>query len=142
MRNGSTTKTILNLPIQSDVRVWRKKDEWTGLFKLLATNGETYIIDMPYGPTSFRLTVIKSYYFLSEVPQEEKDENKDEFFDQSPPSENDNNTIEQLDNETRPIIEIQIVKRSRGRLKELKNKIYYVEDDDIDMPISFITGKE
>ena len=94
MRNGPTTKTILNLPIQSDVRVWREKDGWIGPFKLFATNGEIYIINMSYGPTSFRSTVIKSYYSLFEVPQKEKDENRDEFFDQSLSFEDDNNTTE------------------------------------------------
>jgi hypothetical protein len=65
MRNGLNIKAILNLPFQSDIRVWREKDKWTGLFKLLTTDGEICIIDMPYRPTNFRSTVVKSYYILS-----------------------------------------------------------------------------
>jgi hypothetical protein len=64
MRNGLNIKVILNLPLQSDVRVWRKKNGWIGLFKFFAIDGETCIIDMPYKPTNFRLTVVKSYYIL------------------------------------------------------------------------------
>jgi hypothetical protein len=62
MRNGPDTSPILNLPIQSDVRVWREKDGWTGPFKLLAVNGETYTVQMPQKATNFRTTVVKPYY--------------------------------------------------------------------------------
>jgi hypothetical protein len=75
MRNGPSIKATLNLSLQSDIRVWRKKDKWTGLFKFLITDSEICIIDMPYGPTNFRSIIIKSYYILSlsEVSQEKKE---------------------------------------------------------------------
>jgi hypothetical protein len=73
MRNGLSTKATLNLPFQSDMRVWREKDGWTGPFKFLATNGETCTIDMPHGPTNFRSTVVKPYYTLFEASQEEEE---------------------------------------------------------------------
>jgi hypothetical protein len=73
------------------VRVWREKDRWTGPFKFFAIDGEICIIDMPYGLTNFRSTVIKLYYILSllEVSQEKKeiediesfDDDRDEFID-------------------------------------------------------------
>jgi hypothetical protein len=56
------------------VRVWREKDGWTGLFKFFTINGETCTIDMPYGPTNFRSTIIKPYYILLEASQEEEEE--------------------------------------------------------------------
>ena len=62
MRNGPNTTTTLGLPIMSDVRVWREKGGWNGLYKLLDTNGKTCIIDMPYGPMNFRLIIVKPYY--------------------------------------------------------------------------------
>ena len=96
MRNGPDTRAILNLPIQSDVRVWREKDGWTGPFKLLASDGETCIIDMPYGPADFRSTVVKPYYTLPEAPQEEEDaeigpvdRDRDEPSDRDSPFEDD-----------------------------------------------------
>jgi hypothetical protein len=61
MRNGPDTKITLDLPLQSDVRVWREKDGWQGPYKLLATEGETCTINMPYRPTKFRSTVVKPY---------------------------------------------------------------------------------
>ena len=62
MRNGPSTLTTLNLPLQSEVRVWREKDGWQGPYKLLAIDGETCTIDMPRGPTNFRSTVVKPFY--------------------------------------------------------------------------------
>src|SRR6267378_3464656 len=58
MRNGPNTEPLLILPLQSDVRVWREKDGWNGPYKLLAMNGQTCTIQMPYGPTNFRSTVV------------------------------------------------------------------------------------
>ena len=71
MRNRPDIKIILDLLIQSDVRVWREKYGWTGPFKLIANNGEIYTINIFYRPTNFRLTVVKPYYATSETPQEE-----------------------------------------------------------------------
>jgi len=38
IRNGLNTLTMLDLPLQSEVRVWRKKGEWLGPYKLIAIN--------------------------------------------------------------------------------------------------------
>jgi hypothetical protein len=62
MRNGPNTKPTLDLPINSDVRVWREKGGWKGPYKLLATNCETCTVAMPHGPANFRSTVVKPYY--------------------------------------------------------------------------------
>jgi hypothetical protein len=53
MRNSPDTKKTLDLPLQLDVRVWREKEEWTGPYKLIATEGETCIINMLRGPVKF-----------------------------------------------------------------------------------------
>jgi hypothetical protein len=42
--------------------MWRENKGWKGLYKLLATNGETYTIDMQHSLTNFRSTVVKPYY--------------------------------------------------------------------------------
>jgi hypothetical protein len=62
MRNGPNTMAAVDLPLQSDVRVWRENKGWKGPYKLLATNGETCTIDMQHGLTNFRSTVVKPYY--------------------------------------------------------------------------------
>jgi len=53
IRNGLNTTSTLSLPILLEVHVWYKKDGWNGPYKLLATNGEIYIINMPHRPTNF-----------------------------------------------------------------------------------------
>ena len=58
---------MLNLLILLEVRVWRKKDGWNGLYKLLAINGEIYTINIPHKPTNFQSTVVKPYY-IEEIP--------------------------------------------------------------------------
>jgi hypothetical protein len=62
MRNSLNTIATEELPLQSDVRVWREHKGWKGLYKLLATNRETCTIDMPHSPTNFRSTVVRRYY--------------------------------------------------------------------------------
>jgi hypothetical protein len=62
IQNGPNTVTTLELPIQSDVRVWRETDGWNGPFKLLVTKSETCLIVILYSPTRFRITVVKLYY--------------------------------------------------------------------------------
>jgi hypothetical protein len=70
MRNSPDTKKTLDLPLQSDVRVWREKEGWTGPYKLFTTKEETYIINMSQGPAKFRLTAVKPY-FIKQPRQEE-----------------------------------------------------------------------
>jgi hypothetical protein len=62
-----------NLPLQSDVRVWREGSGWKGPYKLLSVDGETCTLDMPHGPTKFRSTVVKPYYTEDTIEQEQKE---------------------------------------------------------------------
>lgn len=39
----------------------REKQNWAGLFKLLAINNDTCTIELPSAPTDFRSTVVKQY---------------------------------------------------------------------------------
>jgi hypothetical protein len=70
IRNGPDTKNTLDLPLQSDVHVWREKKEWTGPYKLIVTEGETCTIDMSQGPVKFRSTVVRLY--LTKQPCQEE----------------------------------------------------------------------
>ncbi len=62
------------LPINSDVKVWRENNGWTGPFKLLSISDETCVIEIPRGPIQFRSTVVKPYYHDEEedLPEEER----------------------------------------------------------------------
>jgi hypothetical protein len=73
-RNGPSTSAIKDLPLNSDVLVWRetpgnKTGRWTGPFTLLGTDKEDCIVALPSGPTTFRSTVVKPY-FTDEKDQE------------------------------------------------------------------------
>ena len=67
IRNGPNIIYILSLPIFLKVRVWHKKYGWNSLYKLLAINGEIYIINILHRLTNFQLTIIKSYYIKEEI---------------------------------------------------------------------------
>jgi hypothetical protein len=82
MRNGPDTKNTLDLPLQSDVRVWREKEGWTGPYKLIATEGETCTIDMSQGPVKFQSTVVRPYF--TEQPCQEEVEVPEELQDKEP----------------------------------------------------------
>ena len=81
MHNRLNTIATLNLPLQSNVQVWRENEGWKGPFKLLAINGETCTIDMIHDPTKFQSTVVKPYY--TEENQESNKQPVDEPVDES-----------------------------------------------------------
>jgi hypothetical protein len=57
---------------------WREKHGWTGSFTLpLAISGQECTVDMPYGPTNFRSTVIKPYYQDQDDPKEHTEDPAD-----------------------------------------------------------------
>ena len=62
MRNGPRTAHIADLPLDSEVLVWREGLGWKGPYKLLAMDGETCQLQLPRGPVNFRSTAIKPYY--------------------------------------------------------------------------------
>ena len=62
MRNGSNVAPTLQLSPNDNVIVWRENEGWTGPFKLLLIDNATATVDMPYGPTNFRTTVVKPYH--------------------------------------------------------------------------------
>lgn len=61
-RNGPSTMETTNLPLQSQVRVWREKKGWKGPYTLIGVNGEDVILAMDRGPRTFRSTAVKPYY--------------------------------------------------------------------------------
>ena len=62
MRNGPNVAPTLQLSLNDNVIVWRENEGWTGPFKLLSIDNVTTTVDMPYGSTNFRTTVVKSYH--------------------------------------------------------------------------------
>ena len=62
-RNGPNTTSVHNLPLNSKVLVWRKSGSWNGPYRLLAVENETCCVQLPSGPTSFRSTSVKPYFW-------------------------------------------------------------------------------
>jgi hypothetical protein len=63
-RNGPSVSPIHDLPLNSDVLVWREGNtgqsgHWDGPFKLLGIDRETCKVQLPSGPTDFRSTSVK-----------------------------------------------------------------------------------
>jgi hypothetical protein len=112
MRNGPNTSETTSLPIQSDVRVWREKGGWSGPHKLLATDGQTCTLQMPYGPAQFRATVVKPYY--TEIPTaiRQTDQEQDQR------SADDRSDGESENEEPQPVI-----RRGRGRPPGALNRV-------------------
>lgn len=107
----------LNLPILSLVRVWRENKGWIGPYKLLGTNEEECTIQMPYGITRFRCTVVKPYYH-----------NSDQLIPENKDIDNDNRSVAEdtqgCDFDLTPSDSQQglLVKRGRGRPKGTRNQ--------------------
>ena len=62
-RNGPNITLVYNLPLNSKVLIWRKSGNWNGPYRLLAVENETCCVQLPSGPTSFRSTSIKPYFW-------------------------------------------------------------------------------
>ena len=85
-RNGPDTTPIHDLPLNSEVLVWRESGNWTGPYRLLAVEGETCRVQLPNGPTSFRSTSVKPY-FRSETSETARDVDPVELEAPSPTPE-------------------------------------------------------
>jgi hypothetical protein len=65
-RNGPSTTSTLDLPLNSQVLVWREGNtgqtgSWNGPYRLVSTDNESCVIALPHGDTTFRSTVVKPY---------------------------------------------------------------------------------
>ena len=60
--NGFNMTSVHNLLLNSEVLVWRESSNWTGPYRLLAVEDETYCVQLLSGLTSFRSTSIKPYF--------------------------------------------------------------------------------
>jgi hypothetical protein len=87
MRNGPSTDSVLQQPLQSDVRVFREGKGWTGPHKLLAIEGETCTVGIRHRPVQFRSTVVKPYYTESKEDTPPKPSGSDNTDDVEQPLE-------------------------------------------------------
>jgi hypothetical protein len=146
-RNGPDVTPTLELPIQSEVRVWREKEGWTGPFLLLDVEGHDCTVNMPYGPTKFRSTAVRPYYRDSEsglqpepspepvapTPQQQQldlpqqpSQLPQPALQEGPPT--DEPTLELPDHYEDWPPSLPPVKRGRGRPKGSKNRPKVLQD--------------
>ena len=78
-RNGPNTTITRELPLLSEVRVWREKDKlWTGPHSLVGMDGETCTIQVKGRLVKFRTTVVRPYYIAQNEDDDEIDLRSDE----------------------------------------------------------------
>ena len=108
-RNGPTTESLHDLPLNSDVLVWREDSGWKGPFKLINITEETCKVLLPSGPTDFRSTVVKPYLQSSdENPNQDQDKDQDQAEDD-----------QAEDNQPRPHRERRLPSRYRQNVADI-----------------------
>jgi hypothetical protein len=123
-RNGPSTTDIHELTLNSDVLVWREGNtgqpgSWEGPYKLVAINGESCVLALPRGNTTFRSTSVKPF----NVPDVEAE------VDPLEPERNSQETEGEEDIivvDTSPIVP---PKRGRGRPRKNADVTVLLQDD-------------
>src|SRR6266702_8336682 len=62
-RNGPNTTLVHDLPLNSEVLVWRESGSWNGPYCLLAVENETCCVQFLSGLISFKSMSIKPYFW-------------------------------------------------------------------------------
>jgi hypothetical protein len=63
-RNGPdpAAYSLMNLPLQNEMRVWRENGGWQGPFRIVAHDGQNVTLELPNGPATFRSTMVAPYH--------------------------------------------------------------------------------
>lgn len=113
-RNGPLVNPVHDLPLNSDVLVWREGNagrtgKWTGPFKLLGIEGEICKIHLPSGPIEFRSTVVKPY-----LTDDDDTKNSPSTTKISPVAENSLSDAQTLPAAENPLTEMARPSRTGG----------------------------
>ena len=132
-RNGPITTSVKDLPLNSDVLVWREGNtgqsgSWKGPYKLLRIEGESCVIALPREPKHFRITSVKPYYIDPELTDQEPQSTDHE--DQTL-SVNDRNDPQApaIDDDT-IVVDTTPQRRPRGRPRKNPALTVYLQEDD------------
>ncbi len=126
-RNGLIVTPIHDLPLNSDVLVWREGKKWIGPFKLLGMDGEICKVELSSGSTDFRSTVVKP--FLIESPIDDVQPTNEEV--QSTDSSDDDNQDPAPEISPRPIR----ARRVSLRYQNFADITVFLQDEDDSSPI-------
>jgi hypothetical protein len=110
-RNGPSVAKVAQLPLQNEVRVWRKNGGWAGFYKLIAYNnsGNACIINVNGKPTNFRIISVRFYYrnkHTAKITSNDVSDNSDNANDEYHPKH----------------AKLIAFKRKRERSSDFKNK--------------------
>jgi hypothetical protein len=63
-RNGPdpAAYSLMDLPLQNEMRVWRENGGWQGPFRVIAHDGQNVTLELPNGPATFRSTMVALHY--------------------------------------------------------------------------------
>jgi hypothetical protein len=63
-RNGPDPAAYspMDLPLQSEMRVWRKNEGWQSPFRIIAHDGQNVILELSNSPAIFRSTMVAPYH--------------------------------------------------------------------------------
>jgi hypothetical protein len=114
IRNGPDPAAYspMDLPLQSEMRVWRENGGWQGPFKVIAHDGQNVTLELSNGPAIFRFTMVAPYHRSS---------NQDISG-----ASNDYTSVEDADPSSivirpNPVPEA-LIRRKKGRSKRSRNR--------------------
>jgi hypothetical protein len=64
IRNGPdpAAYSLMDLPLQNEMRVWRENGGWQGPFRVVAHDGQNVTLELFNGPVIFRFTMVVLYH--------------------------------------------------------------------------------
>jgi hypothetical protein len=125
-RNGPSTTDIHELPLNSEVLVWREGNtgqpgQWEGPYKLVSMEDESCVLALPHGNTSFRSTSVKPFL---------RGDKSLDLDDSSPDPEHNNGDGQGEASMIPPAVP---PKRGRGRPRKTPPEVtVFLQDDEIE----------
>jgi hypothetical protein len=85
MRNGPNIDQILDLPLLSDVIIYREKGDngkpgWSGPFKLISREGHNCVVDTLNRLITLRSISVKPYYTDKAIPSAESTDKAEDII--------------------------------------------------------------
>ena len=137
-RNGPSVTSVHDLPLNSDVLVWREGNNssgsWTGPFKLLSIENETCKVQLPNGVIDFRTTTVKPFYEDPEDPLDSSRAGLGNTLDDGIDKPDENQPL--------AISPAEPVKRKRGRPRKVRPDVSVMLQDEDLVPYTNSRQKE
>ena len=83
---------VLNLPLKTEVMIWREKKGWTGPYEIMGIDGRNITVHLDNGPLTVRWTHVREYHRPTHTPREPH--KRDRHSENYPHEEVDPNELE------------------------------------------------